>query len=563
MAGHSVCLVGWLLLSASWVHAQVIGPSETVRQQNLDENAQWQRALERQLKQQLPSVGTPLRADVTTPSVSGERFLISHIELQEGGDHVAGVNEITRRYEGTRMGSAEIFTLLKELNHFYYVRGYVTTYVSLLSQNLTEGALTVVVNWGRVKGWLLNGKPASEWKERLMLASALPGVESSVLNVHDIDQAIENLHGLGQTAKIDVVPTEESGYSLLDVVLERSRPYSVTASLDNSGLSRRADDGVIRYGLDLTVANVLGLNDALTLSGSRHYYSDAAHNAYDVLAASYGVRVGRWSMDARVSESLTKRLISGVYGDYESSGNTLDMSLRASRMLGRWQTGKVSGYVVLDRRHTQNYIDDHLIAISSNVHTNVTAGLNGLKQAWGGAVVGDVSWTRGVGLLGATLDPVSRQPGAISRYDKINLRLNWSRDFQMGGVRGNYAAAFGAQYSKDPLFYDAKFTIGDEYTVRGFKPISAYGDSGAYVSNTVSLPYMTGIGQVAPFVGLDYGAIHNNLSGSSGGAIAGTVLGLRYANRWVNASVAAGKPLKALPGQGYDVAWYLRTSFTY
>lgn len=43
-----------------------------------------------------------------------------------------------------------------------------------------------------------------------------------------------------------------------------------------------------------------------------------------------------------------------------------------------------------------------------------------------------------------------------------------------------YQARIGAQYGFDSLYSENQFSIGDEYTVRGFKGGAASGDSGAY-----------------------------------------------------------------------------------
>ncbi|WP_373558934.1 ShlB/FhaC/HecB family hemolysin secretion/activation protein [Burkholderia sp. HI2714] len=535
-------------------------PTVQDRERDLDEKARRQQSIEQQMQEwsAKPEVVAP--SPVQAPDVGEARFPIEQIEVRDGARHFREIDRIVERYQGTTMGKTEIFALLRDLTNFYYERGYITTSVSLVEQNLSSGTLILKVNWGYVKGWRINGQEPETIRERMMLTSAMPGMEGAVLNIRNIDQAIENLNGLGKAAKINVVPAEEVGYSYLDVALERSKPIAVSASIDNSGFSDRADQGLYKYGVNFSIANILSMNDMLTLSAARRYYKDPAHYAYDSLGVSYGFRVGFWSADLRYTAQPTKSVLSGIYGDYQLRGNTQDANFRISRVVNRSQTGKDTVYVALDRKRVRNYINDTLIEINSNTHTSIQMGFNRVNSLFGGTVFADVSWTRGIGWFGATVDPEFGGEGPSSRYDKFNLNLNWSRDFLIGGLRTNYTLSAGAQYSKNSLYYDSKLGVGDQYTVRGFKDQSAYGDTGLYVSNTISFPFLTPIGQVTPFAGVDWGVVTNKDSTQRGGSIAGVAGGIRMSGRWASVAVTAGKPFKVLPGMGHSMVWYLSAS---
>ncbi|MGC3030566.1 ShlB/FhaC/HecB family hemolysin secretion/activation protein, partial [Burkholderia sp. DN3021] len=518
-----------------WAGASTAQPTPQDREWDLDEKARRQQAIEQQMQEWSAKPQTAAPSPVQVPEVGEARFPIEQIEVRDGDRHFREVDRIVERYQGTTMGKTEIFALLRDLTNFYYERGYITTNVSLAEQNLSSGTLILKVNWGYVKGWRVNGQEPEGIRERMMLASAMPGMEGAVLNIRDIDQTIENLNSLGKAAKINVVPAEEVGYSYLDVALDRSKPFAVSASVDNSGFSDRANQGLYKYGVNLSIADMLSMNDVLTLSAARRYYKDPARYAYDSLGVSYGFRVGFWSADLRYTAQPTKSVLSGIYGDYQLRGNTQDANFRISRVINRSQAGKDTVYVVLDRKRVRNYVDDTLIEINSNTHTSIQVGVNRVNSLFGGTVFADVSWTRGIGWFGATADPEFGGEGPTSRYDKFNMNLNWSRDFMIRGLRTNYTLAAGAQYSKDSMYYDSKLGVGDQYTVRGFKNQSAYGDTGGYVSNTISFPFLTPIGQVTPFVGVDWGVVTNNDSTLRGGSVGGVAAGIRVSGKWASA----------------------------
>lgn len=51
----------------------------------------------------------------------------------------------------------------------------------------------------------------------------------------------------------------------------------------------------------------------------------------------------------------------------------------------------------------------------------------------------------------------------------------------------SYQFRLGAQYGFDSLYGENQFSIGDEYTVRGFKGGAGSGDRGFYISQTVTI----------------------------------------------------------------------------
>src|SRR5687768_10440567 len=123
------------------------------------------------------------------------------------GDPVGQVNlaDTFRKYQRSDVTTADILNLLREVNGYYFRAGYPTTFVTGNTQGLTDGQLRLDVRWGRIKDWRLadGGKPSRS--QRVRLATAFPGMKGRILNVHNIDQAVENLGGIAAGVKIDIV----------------------------------------------------------------------------------------------------------------------------------------------------------------------------------------------------------------------------------------------------------------------------------------------------------------------------------------------------------------------
>ena len=90
-----------------------------------------------------------------------------------------------------------------------------------------------------------------------------------------------------------------------------------------------------------------------------------------------------------------------------------------------------------------------------------------------------------------------------------------------------------------------KLSIGDEYTVRGYKGNSVSGDSGFYVKNEISYNIsIPKVGNISPYIGYDFGRVWNNKVEDEYkiGHLSGLALGIRYSGEIFSFDVAYTKP---------------------
>lgn len=177
-------------------------------------------------------------------------------------DRLALAREWLAHYAGACVGKRGIDVLVKGLSQAILARGYVTTRVLVPEQDLSTSTLKLslipgVIRHIRFADETLRGT----WK------TAFPTRDGELLNLRDLEQGLEQMKRVsGQDVSMQIVPADMPGES--DVVLDvkRSKPWTVVASIDNSGT--RAT-GRLQGNLSLGIDNPLGLNDLFNIGMSQ------------------------------------------------------------------------------------------------------------------------------------------------------------------------------------------------------------------------------------------------------------------------------------------------------
>jgi len=126
--------------------------------------------------------------------------------------------------------------------------------VLLPQQDLSAGTLHMALVPG-VIGELRFADPDTRgtWK------SAFPARSGDLLNLRDLEQGLEQMKRVAsQDADMQVVPTQVPGVSDVVITVKRGKPWTVVASVDNSGTHAT---GKWLGNLSVSLDNPLGLND--------------------------------------------------------------------------------------------------------------------------------------------------------------------------------------------------------------------------------------------------------------------------------------------------------------
>ena len=531
------------------IHA---APKEIVTRDPMREIENTQRLLELRQKQEYinEQLKFPLKHEIKKEKSDidsleeGKKYRFKTIKLQNVKFFKKEVEATLNKYRDTDMSKNDIYELLTKLSNIYLEKGYVTTLVTLKSGNVKKGELIYEVKEGKVRDIKMLNRE-STIRDILRIKGAFPMKRDSYLTTQDIDQGLENMNIGGYNNTMEISPAEEYGYS--DILIEEN--YSSTGfsfGIDDSGYR---DKGRNKVNFNFSQDNILGINDRLTFNYierlTKNRDLDREAN-YDI---GYSIPFGYWKIAYNYNVGDTFNTEEGHNVTHTIENRSEKHKLKLSRVISRGQYHKSTVHAGFVYKDNKNIVNDVKVEVGSKNYTNAMLGIDYTDRLFGGTFFGMFEYERGVKWFGGEGDdksaPASTLP-AKREYDKFNLNLDWMRMFGIKDHAFQYRMGIGGSYSEDRLLSANQFTMGDEYTVRGFKESSVAGNKGIYINNTIT--YMGTrdmnkyLAMFKPFIGLD-GGISRDIDLPKDDKLLGMALGLKFNAGGLNGSFTYGIPL--------------------
>ncbi|MBJ9617755.1 ShlB/FhaC/HecB family hemolysin secretion/activation protein [Burkholderia multivorans] len=435
-------------------------------------------------------------------------------------DRFSFAREWLEHYAGQCVGKQGIDVLVKGLSQAILARGYVTTRVLLPEQDLSTGTL----KFSLIPGVIRHVSFADE-KLRGTWKTAFPTGDGEVLNLRDLEQGLEQMKRVtSQDVSMQIVPADVPGES--DVVLDvkRSKPWTVVASIDNSGT--RAT-GKLQGNLSLGIDNPLGLNDIFNIGLSQDLEFGDKRLGSHGWNGFYSIPWGYWTATLSAYTNTYYQQIAGVNQTFVASGNSKTVDFKLARVLSRSQNDIFGAYARLSRRFGQSFIEDTEISQQRRNNTMIELGLTDRHYFGGAQFDGSLAYRQGVGGLGAQDDTLAEGGGPTYRFKMAVLDANLSVPFAIGKQPFRYVGTLHGQYTGNTLYYIDDLTIGSRYTVRGFDGETMLAAArGFYWRNELQAP----IGQTgqAVYTGIDYGRVWGPQPVALVGTqLAGAVIGVK------------------------------------
>lgn len=477
----------------------------------------------------------------------GEKYLFKDIRVEGTQLNGANVKKIVDQYVNTEMGKPEIYELLTKLSNLYLESGYITTLVTIKSGNTKTGELIYEVKEGRVRDIKFMNKDSS-FLDRLKLKMAYPLKDGDLLTTKAMDQGLENINVGGHNDVTEVSPTEE--YGLSDILIEEN--YNTTGfsvGMDDSGYK---DKGRNKLNMNFSQDNLLGINDVLTLNYIERLTKDRKLDKESNYDIGYAIPFGYWKLSYNYNLGDNYSTIISKLGNYKTESKSQKHKLKLSRVLSRSQYSKTSGYGGLVFKDNLNTMNGNVIEVSSKKYTNIVLGVDHTNKLFGGTFFGMLEHEKGVPWLGGEGDQSIPVAGSyVTEYDKTNFNLNWMTFGKAKEHIFQYKMGIGGSYSEDRLLSANQLTMGDEYTVRGFKESSLSGNKGVYINNTITYMGKPGankyLAMLKPFIGID-GGVSKDKDLENSDRIMGFATGIKLNANQLNAGLTYSIPLERSTG---------------
>jgi hemolysin activation/secretion protein len=549
--------VVWRALALAWACAVPSGP---VRAQSQAEAAERDRVEQRRAEERERSQREALQraADVLDPAEPAPTlrpwpvqetpcFAIQRVQLQgEAAEAVApsftwvldAINHGPDTAVGRCLGPEGVSVAAARAQRLLIARGFVTSRVLIGSQDLSQGTLTLTLLPGRIGAVrFVDGTPSrAHWH------NALPARVGDILNLRDIEQALENLRRLPSVqADIQIAPGSEPGQSELHIRWRQALPLRLDLSLDDGG-SRATGryQGSATFSLD----HGLALNDSLQFTlGHDLGGGDPGARGSRNASLYYTLPLGHWALHLNASRHHYHQTVAGLAQDYRYSGRGAQQDATLSRVVRRSGTSKSSLAFTAFARQSSNFIDDTEVAVQRRRTGGWSLGAEHRHQLGRARLDLRAAFKRGTGAFGARPAAEEASGEGRSRFALVTLDAAWSQALPVGGLPLQWRSHWRGQRERTPLTPQDRFAIGGRHSVRGFDgERSLIGERGWWWRNELGLPL--GASGAWLYAGLDQGRVGGaSARWLTGQRLAGAVLGMRGGWGALSADVFIGTPL--------------------
>jgi hemolysin activation/secretion protein len=435
------------------------------------------------------------------------------------------------------VGAQGVGVLQQRAQEALVAKGFVTSRILVQPQDLSTGNLVFTV----LPGTLHETHPDAGIAQRT-LRSAMPMREGDILNLRDIEQALENFQRVPTTqADIQIAPASTPDQSDLVIHHQTGFPLRASFSLDDSGSKSTG-----RYQASATLSwdNPLGLNDLFYISqGNDAQGGDPGPRGNQSNTLHYSLPWGYWAFGLTASDSSYYQTISGSGLGTIYSGGSGSTELKASRLFYRDATSKDTVYLKALERHSRNYINSTEILVQRRASALWELGLEHKVFMGQGTLQATVAYKRGTRDFDAIEAPEESSGTGTASPSFWTADLGWSTPWTPWQFPLAYQANLRLQATDVALASPDRFGLGGRYTIRGFDgENSLSGDAGWLLRQDLQWNLGQTGGQL--YVALDMGEVDGpNATGLSDRFMAGTALGWRIQTKKLSFDAFVGHPV--------------------
>lgn len=420
------------------------------------------------------------------------------------------VEAVFKKYRDRPIAFADLLELETELTKLYTANGYINSGVVIPAQNINEGTVTLQAVEGSIEEIEINVD--GRLKESYIRSRLARGAKSP-LNIEELQEALQllQLNPLVESLNAELSVGRSRDRWMLDVSVNQGDAFNPVLFVNNS---RTPSVGSFQRGLELNYDNVLGYADRFSFM----FKDTDGSNDYDV---SYRIPVN--SLDGTVGlryRYVDSDIIEGNFEelDIESQTDEFELTLRQPILLraSAESTEELALGLEFSRQTNEVTLQNQPFpTLSPGADADGETKISALRffQDWTRRTRRDVlaarsQLTAGVDIFDATVN----EGMPDSKFVSWRGQVQWLRQLNSNS-NINLLLRSDIQLSSDDLVPLERFSLGGVESVRGYRQDALLGDSGAFASAELRIPfYRWSNGQnslsAVPFV--DFGTIWSN-----------------------------------------------------
>lgn len=487
------------------------------------------------------SARAPRASDPSTLPVESPCFAIHTIEWR-GADAFPWL-ENAAPTEPVCIGPQGLRVLRDRVTRRLIARGYITSTAGIPEQDLSGGRLVIDVLPGRI------GAIRDQHGRIGSPAPLFPQHARGLLNVRDLDQALENVRRLpGQSATaFDLVPGATLGDT--DIVVrhpEAARRVRVIATADNAGLDAT---GRNQLGAIVAIDSPLHLYDQFVAT----YNTDAALRdktlGSHAKSAAWNVPAGYASVSFGVSE-WTSRQVLPADGLGLAGPPLVQRTRRYEAGLAfvpyRSSHGKTTLRFRLSRRDDRSWLGPTELDVYRRDIVGYDVGVAHREKLANGSIDAGLGMRGSVAGLSAHPGRINDRPAWDGRYRILTATLGGDARFRVGPRRVGYRGTLLLQHAPGAAPSTEFMQIGGRYTVRGFDGNHTLAGASGWTWRNELATGAFGANEI--YAALDAGRVAgagaSEGAGRDGRTLVGAAIGMRGGYRLLGYGVALGVPLR-------------------
>jgi hemolysin activation/secretion protein len=544
-------LLAFALLPAHQTRAQVVSSSDASNQELLREKERSSALRQQQERSADVHLRRPGEADAVrlqfdeSPCFVINRLLLEGDAAPQFQWALAAADKAgneTDHATGHCLGAAAIGVVQRRIQNAILKRGFVTTRVLVEAQDLKNGTLKLTLIPGRIR----NIKLLPGTNTRATLFNAIPAHPGELLNLRDVEQALENFKRAPTAeADIQIMPADSAnakpGESDLGIRWEQRFPVRVSVSADDSGTKAT---GKRQGNVTIAYDHLLTLNDLFYASYGHDLEGDSALHGTRAHTVHYSIPYGYSLLAFSGSRSPYYQTVVGATQNYVYRGNSENAAITLSRLFYRDSTRKTTLSFGGWLRASRNFIDDTEVEVQRRRMAGWELGLTHRELIGGGSLELRLNCRHGTGAMGSRPAPEEAFGEGTSRFALIVADGTVSVPFPFFGHALRYSGSWRLQSNRTPLIAQDRFSVGGRYTVRGFDGESSLvAERGWLLRNEFAAALGTS-GQEL-YVGLDHGEVRGPATVAlAGKRLTGAVVGLRGQIKRLQYDIFAGAPVR-------------------